>query len=291
MSFLRNFRRIASIVGVASVTLAGAAHADPALWVIKGPQATVYLFGTVHALKPGQTWRSAKLDAALTASDEVWLEVDDVQDKAAIQAIAQQQGLDPTHKLSDKLNPADQAALSEAAKRLGVPVDKLETMRPWLAWVAVNGAGVKSSGADIALGVESTFESQAKASGKPVHGLETAQEQFAIFAGLPEAVQLNILHEALADAGRPSTVVDKLGPWLEGDVEGVDRVMLADMRRDEPAIYKTMLADRNARWAKRIAEMARGKGVIFIAVGAGHLAGPDSVQAKLAKAGVEVKRL
>ena len=30
--------------------------ADPALWVVRDADTTVYLFGTIHVLKPGLSW-------------------------------------------------------------------------------------------------------------------------------------------------------------------------------------------------------------------------------------------
>jgi uncharacterized protein YbaP (TraB family) len=36
--------------------------------------------------------------------------------------------------------------------------------------------------------------------------------------------------------------------------------------------------------------MLKGHGTVFVAIGAGHLAGPDSVIAMLAKQGIQAKR-
>ena len=62
------------------------------------------------------------------------------------------------------------------------------------------------------------------------------------------------------------------------------------MRDDYPDIYKLLIVERNARFADQIAALARGRGVVFVAIGAGHLAGPDSVQADLAKLGLTAVR-
>ena len=54
--------------------------ADPAMWVVKDADSTVYLLGTIHVMKPGVKWRSDKLDAALKISDEYWMDADVIQD-------------------------------------------------------------------------------------------------------------------------------------------------------------------------------------------------------------------
>src|SRR5262249_59600627 len=71
------------------------AVAEPALWVAKGPRATVYLFGTVHLLKRYTAWRSPEIMNALALSDELWLEVPDPSDKGEMLTMARQLGLDP----------------------------------------------------------------------------------------------------------------------------------------------------------------------------------------------------
>ena len=50
-----------------------------------------------------------------------------------------------------------------------------------------------------------------------------------------------------------------------------------------------MLVRRNTNWADQIQTELEGSGTVFIAVGAGHLAGDDSVQNILERRGVEVE--
>ena len=72
------------------------------------------------------------------------------------------------------------------------------------------------------------------------------------------------------------------------------RALARDMNeslKDSPEVAKTLLTDRNARWATWIKQRMAKPGTVFIAVGAGHLAGADSVQAQLAKQGVTAQRI
>lgn len=63
------------------------------------------------------------------------------------------------------------------------------------------------------------------------------------------------------------------------------------MKRETPALYQRLLVQRNASWAGKIKAMLDTPGTVFIAVGAAHLAGPDSVQAQLARLGVHAERV
>jgi hypothetical protein len=60
---------------------------------------------------------------------------------------------------------------------------------------------------------------------------------------------------------------------------------------DDPRLAAALLHPRNRAWADWIAARLATPGRVFVAVGAGHLAGPHSVQAMLAERGLTVTRL
>lgn len=270
-----------------------AAPADPALWVVRDADSTIYLFGTVHLLRPGISWRAADVDAALASSDEVWLEIADVDDPSAAAPLIQRYGLAPADKpLSSLLTDADRAALDSAARSIGGSAAMFEPFRPWLAALQVSVAAVVRAGYDPASGVDPQIKAAAVAAGKPVKGLETMEQQFGFFAGLSDETQVAFLRQALDTYGDAPTELDRMvAAWASGDVEGLDRVVLAEMKADFPDVYKVLLIDRNADWTGQIETLLQGSGTTFIAVGAAHLAGEDSVQSMLAARGVAVERL
>ena len=62
--------------------------------------------------------------------------------------------------------------------------------------------------------------------------------------------------------------------------------MLGQLERASPDTYRMMFTERNARWADWIAARMQTPGTVFVAVGAGHLAGQDSVLVRLAERGI-----
>ena len=64
--------------------------AKPALWEVSDPDTTIYLFGTIHLLPPKYQWRSAKLDKAMTDSQQLVVEtlVDTQKFMAAMASLA-----------------------------------------------------------------------------------------------------------------------------------------------------------------------------------------------------------
>lgn len=269
------------------------AVAQPALWVVKDADTTVYLFGTVHLLPDDTGWHYPALDKALAASQALTIEITD-DNMLNMQSLVLQYGLDPSHPLSTQLTSEENVHLQQAAEAAGVPggVTTLNIMRPWLAALTLSVAPLMKAGLDPEHGVDKQLKAQMLTAGKPVSGLETAQQQIRFFADLPEQVQLSFLRATLKDVDKgPAELKTLINDWKSGDTAAIAKLEDEDMRRQSPALYQRLLVQRNQAWAQKISAMLQQPGVTFIAVGAAHLAGPDSVQSQLRKLGVSVKRL
>jgi uncharacterized protein YbaP (TraB family) len=293
-------RRVVAVSSLAiALVLFGVARASalPALWVVETPTSKVYLFGTVHALKPGMTWHSAVMDAALAESQDLWLEIANPNDTAGLLSSMRDLCLDPAHPLSTQISTADVALLDQRVKSLGLSGESsLESMRPWclsamlVVLPMMHGGYSAASGAD--LNVRSAFTN----AHKPVHGFETMDQQLHFLADMPEAEQVAQLHRLLASTGSsssstPTAAVDDLvALWYNGDVDRIASVADAYARLD-PTVSSTLLVQRNANFAKQIADMLQQPGVSFVAVGALHFAGAQSVLADLEKLGYQAHRI
>ena len=288
------FRHVHRCVAIAllGLLLVTPAFAAPALWVVRNAHTTVYLFGTVHLLPSDTDWHYPALDRALVASDSLTIELTD-DDAEHMQALVLQYGLDPAHPLSDKLNATENATLTQAAQTTGVPggVQTLQIMRPWLAAVTLAVEPLLKAGLDPAHGVDKLLKAQMLQAGKPVHGMETSEQQIRFLADLPPDVELAFLRSTLHDIDKsPAELTTLISAWKSGDTSTIARIEDEDVRQQAPALYQRLLVQRNQAWAGKIAAMLQQPGTVFIAVGAGHLAGPDSVQVQLRKLGIEAAR-
>jgi uncharacterized protein YbaP (TraB family) len=81
-----------------------------------------------------------------------------------------------------------------------------------------------------------------------------------------------------------------LKAWSKGDVDGIARTFDRDLAAS-PELRQTLIQQRNSNWTRWIAQRMGKPGAILIAVGAGHLAGNESVIAMLKKAGYRVRRV
>ncbi len=265
--------------------------ADPALWVVKDKDTTIYLFGTVHALKPNLSWFDSAVRKAFDASGQLVLEIPLPTPEQA-QKVIGPLAMDPTGPtLTQKLPEQSRAAYAAALAKLGVPAAALERFEPWFAAVTMSQVSLQKAGYSAADGAEMALHAAAKAAGKPVTGLETLEQQLGYFHDLPQADQIAFLLESVKDIDTfDATINAMVDKWKAGDAEGLSKLMNEDLT-GQKNLYKVLLVDRNARWADWIDTRLKTPGTVFIAVGAGHLAGKDSVQAQLAKHHIVATRI
>jgi uncharacterized protein YbaP (TraB family) len=267
------------------------AKAEPAMWVIKDADSTIYLIGTMHLLKHDTEWNAEKVKKTVHESTELWLEVADLDNDAALAPLMMKLGVDPAHPLSSKLNEEQYKKLEKIAGTYGFPVASLEPMQPWLAALMLAVGPIMKAGYDPKAGVERMLSAQAKAEGDKIQGFETAEEQLQIMAGLSEAEQIAFLISVFDDLEKGIDLVDKLAKaWIDGDIDTITRLSVDDIKQEAPTVYQKFIVRRNIAWSEKIAVMLKGSGVQLIAVGAAHLVGPDSVQAQLAKRGIKAER-
>lgn len=289
---LKTIRRAtAGAAALLALVAAAPAAAEPALWVVKDADSTLYLFGTVHVLKPGQDWRSPKVLKALTEAQELVLEVKLPDNPAEAQGLFLKYGMDPATPLSSKLKPEEWEKLKTVAAGIGLPEPALSAMRPWLAAMTLQLAPLAKAGYDPQSGVEIKLTADAKAASKPINALETVEQQVRFFADMPPEAELAMLRAAIEDVDEAVQQLDGMvTAWAAGEPQKLEDAFVDEFRREYPQLYKVALVQRNQDWAKQIEKKLAGSGVSFIAVGAGHLVGPDSVQAELAKKGIKAER-
>jgi uncharacterized protein len=285
-------RFAAGLVSVLALGFAGSALAEPALWALKDKDSTIYLFGTVHVLKPGTQWRSARIDKAIADSADLTLEVVGADDPAVMQPLVARYGLDQTKPLSSKVSADTVKRAAELAQAMGMPPQALEMMRPWLVGLTVGMSPIIKAGYDPKSGVETVLSKEMKAAGKAQNALETPEQQIRFFADLPADIEAAFLTSSVDEAAQGPAKLDTLvAAWAAGDLTALESAFISEMKEKYPSVYDVLLVKRNEAWAKQLKTKLDGSGVSFVAVGSGHLVGPESVQAQLAKLGLKVERV
>jgi hypothetical protein len=268
--------------------------ADPAIWRVQGAHGTVYVFGSLHVMKPNVQWETAKVKAALDASDVVYLEVANMDDTASAQPLMMQLGMDLAHPLSTKISKEDVALLDAAVKSMGLPGEQMfEPMQPWtvsntLAMLLMGKAGYAPTS-----GIDTTLLAESKGSQKKVMGFETMDDQIHMVADESQEEQVKMLHKDLTELDKSAGEMnDMVAAWEHGDVEAIGKMENNELAVKYPAEYKRLVVDRNRRWAATLEGLLKDPqtGSVFVVVGAAHLAGPDSVLKILQRDGYTVVR-
>jgi len=288
---VQKFYRFLAAIAL-SLALVTTASAKPLLWSVKQGDTTIYLFGTVHLLPSDTDWMSGKLDDALNRSKRLSIELID-DDPVTMQLLVMKYGLDASHPLSQKLHAADREKLKLAATEAKLPNGEqtLEPMRPWLAALVLTVTPLVQAGLDPSQGVDKQLKARMIKAGKPVDGLETSEQQIRILAGMPEPLQLDMLRETFHEIEEgPKKLQELIDAWKNGDIQTIAKLESTELQQESPELYKQLIVDRNKAWAQIIAKRLRDPtgGTSIIAVGAGHLAGPDSLQKQLEGMGFTV---
>lgn len=266
--------------------------ADPAIWVVRDADTTIYLFGTVHALRPGLGWFDEAVADAFNASDEVVFEIPQNDDPAAMQGLIARLGVAQDGRtLSSRLTEEQRATYTRAMQSVSMPVPAFDRLEPWVPGVLLSVIPLMQRGYDPNQGAERVLAAAAATAGKRVGALETAEQQLGFFDALPEAAQIKFLVEAAEQAvSTEDKMQTMMNLWAAGNADELGNVINAEMD-DDAALRDALLTRRNANWTQWIRTRMDQPGTVFIAVGAGHLAGNDSVRSMLANAGVTVTRI
>jgi uncharacterized protein YbaP (TraB family) len=272
--------------------VAAPARAHPGLWKVEDKDTIVYLFGTIHALPDGLEWRTAAFDKAFAAADQLIIEIGNIDDPQAVGAALMKAGLaEGLPPILERVPAGNRAALKAAIDDSGFPPAAFDRMKTWMAALILVNVEFKRIGLNPEQGAERKLVAEWKAKGKKVEGFETAAEQFGFLDSLSAEAQQKFL---IATADKPGEAKQQfaamLTAWENGDVGRIARTF-DDETSMSAELREMLMKRRNARWAAWLAARMAKPGTLFVAVGAGHLAGPDSVLAMLAAKGLRPVRV
>jgi uncharacterized protein len=269
-----------------------AAPAKPAMWKLADADTTIYLFGTIHVLPADYKWRTKAFDTAAAKADTLVLEVADLGDTAKTAEVFTRLAMSPNLPPVLERVPADKRpGLKTLIDKVGFPATALARFESWAVAITLAGGMLKELDLSPDNGVERKLTEEFTAAKKPVIGLETTELQLGIFDKLPQPAQDMFLAGLADEVADPKAEFEAmLGAWRSGDDKAIASTF-DDELRQSPELTDALLRNRNANWTEWLAKRLDTPGTVMVAVGAGHLAGVDSVQGMLAKKGLKVTRV
>lgn len=265
---------------------------SPALWTLKDEDTTIHLFGTVHLLRPETQWRTSEMEAAFESAETLVLEVDTTSPEAQqamgglIQKYAQ---FSDGQTLNGVLEDSDEPIVEAALASFNIPLEAVQPLKPWMVSLQMSVLQMQQAGYQPNAGVETILTAEATEAGKQLAYLETPEEQISILAGgeLEDQIDGLIFASKTLDFG-PQMLDALVSEWADGDVAGLGAIIADPDALGGEDAYEALLVQRNKNWVPQIKAMLEEPGTVFVAVGSGHLAGPDSVITMLRSDGLEV---
>ncbi len=299
--FLRLARGALSLaaLALAAETVAGstaraeATPGGPAIWRFADEDNTVWIFGSIHYLKPGLPWRRPELDAALAEAEVVFFEIALTPRNAVeLERLTIAAGLNPPgERLSDSLSEAGKARLDAVLAEIGVSRQWVDQLRPWLALLELDFAIASAEGARVEEGVDDVLERAAADAAKEIRSFETPAEIVGALSDIPLEVQFEILEASLAAYERyPNFGAELEAAWLSGDVERQAELLALSAEVTPPIFDERLLKNRNIAWVRQIDAFMAGSDDALIVVGALHMVGPDSLIHLLEARGYVIER-
>ena len=286
-----NDAAVASTPPVAAAPAESVGKAVPALWKVSDEDTTVYLFGTVHLLPEDRQWVTEEMSAALSSADTLVTELvpGEVTNPANQQYIASIGTLPEGQTLRSMLDDEQRTAYEAALTKYGVPVAALDRFEPWMANITLGVLPLMKAGYKMEAGVEQVVEARAPADSTR-EALETFNFQMDMFDTLPMDEQVKLLMTTVRGIDEVVPTLDSMvEEWAEGDELALAALMNKGI--SSPVLADVLLYSRNETWADWISERMDAPGTVFMAVGAGHLAGEKSVQDFLSQSGLTVTRV
>ena len=283
----------ALLLTIALLQVAHGVWADAPVWRVTDGESTVYLGGTVHLLRPEDYPLPEEFDQAYEGSSELFFETDisSMNDLSVQAQMLQQLTYSDGRTLKDVLDTEAYAALETYTAGVGMPLMMLEQFKPGMIVSTLQVLEFQRMGF-TPQGVDAFFNAQALTDGKSVGALETLDEQIGFLAAMGEGVESEFIMMSLEDLDNTAKLMDEMiEAWRVGDSQALQTLFVDDMLERAPAVYDSLLRQRNLRWVPQIEAMFNDQGTEFVLVGAAHLVGADGLVELLRARGYDISKL
>jgi uncharacterized protein YbaP (TraB family) len=258
-----------------------------------------WLLGTAHLTDPRITSLPPPAEAALKSASVVALELKEIRDKQEMAMAALRDArfmvLPPGKNLWDLIPDSDEPAIRDNPNMPPGAVNTVFGYQPWVVAAMLSIPACEYARTQSGLvSLDEQLARQAEAQGSELVGLETVEEQFAVFSGMPEDLQVKYLISVSRSGSRVADYFETLIQLYQKRLitAYVPLSLKLDPGNDGDKAVMTFVEQeltlkRNRLMAKRAAEIL-GNGNAFIAVGALHLPGGEGLVELIRNAGYKV---
>lgn len=246
----------------------------------------------MHALDERAYPLNPAFQRAFDASSTLVEEIDLAEaDPLALAMPVLAKGMNQDGRTFDQIVSRDTARLvADRMKDVPMLAGMIQSMKPWMVNLLLSAVQIQKAGLDPQLGLDKHFYDKAKANGKTVIGLESAESQLDRMDRLPLAVQEQMLRSTLDEWDRGNETLETLlAAWKRGDAAALEKLLMADFT-DYPAVYTSLIVERNRNWMPQLDACLTRRSSCFVIVGAAHIVGPDGLLTLLQRKGYRIEQ-
>lgn len=271
----------------------GPLSADSSVWRVSDDNSSIYLAGTIHLLRAQDYPLPSPYEAAYLAADRLIFETDiaAMSDLGLQQRMLEQLTYQDGRTLRTVLNNDTYLALEAYTQSIGMPLGMMQTFKPGLLTSTLSMIELQRLGF-TPQGVDAYFHAKATVDAKPRGELESIDDQFAMLAAMGEGYESEFVMHSLADFDQLEDMIESIIlAWRTGDVDLLESRFLAPLLENTPALYQSLLVERNEAWLPQIEAMFTQDGTEYVLVGAAHLVGDHGLLTMLAARGYHIDQL
>lgn len=247
----------------------------------------------MHVLRASDSKLPGGFDKAYADSAALVMETDlDDLNPAEVQGWMLQNGMYLNEgSLKETIGKERFDKLQIESNKLGMPVEMVDRLEPWVAAMTLAQMQLMKLGFDPQQGVEMQLVSRAKADKKDITGFETMPQQLGFLDALSPADQIRFLDMTIEEMHDTEKSVDELvQAWRTGN-SGKLAALLSEEFDVAPALYTTLVTDRNRRWMPELEKLLKDDKNYLVVVGALHLVGKGGLLELTKARGIEAKQL
>lgn len=267
--------------------------ADSSVWKVSNGHSELFIGGTIHVLNQQDYPLPKEFDEAYNKAEILVLETD----LSAIGGSEVQQQLltrvmyTDGRSLKDDLTVSTYRKLADYAASAGLLMEMLNQFKVPMVVITLTMAELQRLGmADT--GVDNYYLERAAKEGKQLGELESVELQMDIIANMGKGHEDEMVLSTIDELQELATMMNALKTaWRKGNMDQLEKVAISPMQQEFPAIYQSLLVERNNSWIPKIETMLETPETEFILVGTLHLSGNDGVITQLIKRGYKVEML
>ena len=266
--------------------------AEGMVWKVSDGNSQLYIGGTIHVLSATDYPLPEVYARAYRDSHSVVLETDlaKLQDPAALGPLMGRLMYTDGRNLKQVLSAETYAELEAFGSQRGIPIGLVTGMKPGLVMTTLTLAELQRLGL-YGAGVDQYFSDKARQDNRPLIALESAEQQIEFIANMGEGREDEFVAYSLEQMeDLPGMMSSLKQAWREGDVSGLDSLVLAQLRTEFPDTYQALIVERNLNWRDQIVRMLESGETEMVLVGAAHLVGELGLPSLLAAKGYTVSR-